>query len=94
METTEFQVDWCVLVVATYAQRFVLHFGEELPTEREFGNFVNRYAVAMKKDSSGYVPSGFENSFRNDHACFVAKYSKHKHYTNNFVRNAKSHETN
>ena len=38
---------------------FVLHFGEELPTEREFGKFVDHYAVAVKKDSSGYVPSGF-----------------------------------
>ena len=33
----------------------------------------------MKKDSSGYVPSVFENSVRSDHAHFVAKYSKHKH---------------
>ena len=68
METKEFQVDLCVLVVATDAQRFVLHFGKELHTEREFGNFVDRYAVAVKKDSNGYVPSGFENLFRSDHA--------------------------
>ena len=61
---------------------------------KEFGNFVNRYAVAMKKDSSDYVPSGFENSFRRDHACFVAKYSKYKHCTKNLARNTKSHETN
>ena len=30
--------------------------------------------VAVKKDSSDYVPSGFKNSFRSDSACFVAKY--------------------
>ena len=71
-----------------------MHFGEELPTEREFGNFIDRYAVAMKKDSSGYVPSGFENWYRSDHACFVAKYSKYKHCTKNLARNAKSQETN
>ena len=65
-------MDSCVLVVAMYVYRFVLHFGKELPTEREFGNFVDRYAVAMKKDSSDYVPSGFENSFRSDPACFIA----------------------
>ena len=59
METMEFQVDSCVLVIATYAKKLGLHFGEELPTEREFGNFVDHYAVAMKKDSSDYVPSGF-----------------------------------
>ena len=51
---------------------------------------VDHYAVVVKKDSSGYVPSGFENSFRSDHARFVAKYSKYKHCT----RNAKSHKTN
>ena len=32
----------------------------------------------MKKDFSGYFPSGFKNSFRIDHARFVAKYSKYK----------------
>ena len=48
-----------------------MHFGEELLTEREFGNFIDRYAIAVKKDSSGYVPSGFENSFRSDYTCFV-----------------------
>ena len=57
METTEFQVDSCVLMVATDAQRFVLHFGEELPTEREFGNFIDSFAVAMKKDCSVYFRS-------------------------------------
>ena len=72
METAEFHINSCVLVVATYAWRFVLHFGEELPIEREFSNFVDRYTVAVKKDSRDYVPQGFENSFRNDHACFLA----------------------
>ena len=69
-----------------------------IPIEREFGNFVDYYldcyAVAMKKDSSGYVPSGFENLFRSDHVRFVAKYSKYKHYTKNLMRNAKSHKMN
>ena len=95
METTKFQVDSCVLVIATGAYRFVLHFGKESPTEREFGNFVDCYVVAaVKKDFSGYVPSGFENSFRSEHACFVAKYSKYKHCIKNLARNAKSQETN
>ena len=77
-----------------YLQWFVLHFSKELPTEREFGDFVDHYAIAVKKDSSGYVPSGLENSFRSDHACFVAKYSKYKHCIKDVTRNAKSHETN
>ena len=71
-----------------------MHCGKELPTERAFGSFVDRYAVAMKKDSSDYVPSSFENSFRSDHASFVAKYSKYKHCTKILARKAKSHETN
>ena len=94
METMEFQVDSCVLVFTTHAKKLGLHFGKELPTEREFGNFVDCYAVAVKKDSNDYVPSGFENSFRSDHALFIAKYSKYKHRTKNLTRNAKSHETN
>ena len=94
METTEFQVDSCVLVEATNAKKLGLHFGKELATEREFSNFVDCYAVAIKKDSIDYVPSGFENSFRSDPACYVAKYFKYKHCTKNFTRNAKSHETN
>ena len=43
-------------MIATDAQRFVLHFSEELPTEREFHNLIDRYAAAVRKDSSGYVP--------------------------------------
>ena len=56
MKTTEFQGDSCVLVIATYEKKLGLHFGEELSTEREFGNFVDHYAVAMKNDSSDDVP--------------------------------------
>ena len=48
---------------------------KELPTEREFGNFVDRYAVPVKKDSSNNAPSGFASSFGSDPAHFVANYS-------------------
>ena len=41
-------------MVATYAKKLGLHFGEELPTERKLGNFVNHYAVSVKKDSSDF----------------------------------------
>ena len=94
METTEFQVDSCVQVVATYEKKLGMHFGKELPTEREFGNFVDNYAVAVKNDSSDDIPSRFENSFRSDPACCVAKYSKYKHCTRTLMRKAKSHKTN
>ena len=81
-------------MVATYANKLGLHFGEELLTEREFVNFVDCYAVAMKKDSSYYVPSGFEYLLESDHARFIEKYSKYKHCTKNLVRNTKSHDMN
>ena len=51
-------------------------FCEELSTEREFGNFVDHYAVIVKNDSSDDVPSRFENPLRSDPACYVVKYSK------------------
>ena len=94
METTEFQVDLCVLVIATYEKKLGLHFGKELPTEREFGNFVDHYAVAVKNDFSDDASSRFKNSFRSDPTCYVAKYSKYKHCMKTLARKAKSHEMN
>ena len=94
MDTTEFQVDSCVLVIATYEKKLGLHFGKQLPAEREFGNFVDHYAVDVKNDSSDNGPSRFENSFRSDSTCYIAKYSRYKHCTKNLARKAKSHEMN
>ena len=95
METKEFQVDLCVLVVATYEKNLGLHYGKELPTEREFGNSVDHYGVAMKNDFSDDVPLRFENSFKSDlGGCYIAKYSKYKHCMKTLARKAKSHETN
>ena len=81
-------------MVATYKKQLVLHFGKELPVEREFGNFIDHYAVAVKNESSDDVPSRFENAFRSDPACYIVKYSKYKHCTKTLTRKAKSHETN
>ena len=61
-------------------------------TEREFSNFVDHYSVTMRKDSSDFVPSGFENLFGSDPAHFIVKYSKYKYCIKNLVRNSKSHE--
>lgn len=47
METMEFRMDSCVLVVTMYTKKFA--FGKELTTEREFGNVLDHYAVDMKK---------------------------------------------
>ena len=56
METTEFQMDSCVLMVTICTKKFRWHFGKELPTKNEFGNFVDDCAMALKKVSSNYVP--------------------------------------
>ena len=42
-------------MVTTYTKRLRLHFDKELPTEREFSDFVDHYTVAMKKDSGDNV---------------------------------------
>ena len=68
-------MDSCVLVVTTYTKKFGLQFG---PTETEFSNVVDRYTIAMRKDSSDNFPSGFESSFGSDPTHFVAKYSLHE----------------
>ena len=47
----------------------------------------------MKYDSSNDVPLRFENSFRSDPACYIAKYSKYKHCMKTLTRKAKSHGT-
>ena len=81
-------------MIATYEKKLGLHFGKELPTEREFGNFVDHYAVAMKNDSSDDVPTRFENLLRSDPPCYVAKYFMHKHCTKILESKAKSHYMN
>ena len=39
-------MELCILVVTTYTKKLGLHFGKELPTVREFGNFIRR-SLAM-----------------------------------------------
>ena len=84
MEPMEFQVDSCVLVVATYAKKLLLNFGKDYLLKENLVT-VDCYALTVKKDFSNHVPLGFENSYRSDPACYVAKYSKHKHYTKNLT---------
>ena len=47
---------------------------------KNYQNSVDHYAVAVRNDFVDDVPSRFENSFRSDPACYVAKHSKYKHY--------------
>ena len=81
----------CVLVVNTYTNKFGLHFGKQLPTKREFGNFLDNYAVTVKKDSGDSVPLRFEVEVI---LLTSSKILKYKHCTKNFATNSKSHETN
>ena len=56
-----------------------------------FGNFVDCYAVAVKKDSSDYAPSRFKSSFGSDP---TRKYFKYNYCTKNLTRNSKSCKMN
>ena len=82
--------DLCVLWLLHIQRSFGQHFGKELPTEREFGNFIDYYAVAVKKDSSDYAPLRFKNSFESDDPVgFIVKCSMYKYCMKNLVRSSK-----
>lgn len=55
-------------MVTTHTRKFGLHFGKA--TEIEFSNFVDCYALVVKKDSDG-VPSGYGSLLGSDPAHFV-----------------------
>ena len=59
-------------------------FSKELPSEIEFSNVVDCYTVAMKKDSSDNIPSGFEV------ARFLVKYSSLDINTKDLTRNSQN----
>ena len=46
-----------LMCISGYCIAIQRSLDKELPTEREFGNFVDHYAVAVKKDSTDNVPS-------------------------------------
>ena len=55
----EFRMDLCIQGYHVYEEIWIAVFGEELNTEREIDNIVDRYAVAIKKDSGeivGHLP--------------------------------------
>ena len=52
-------MDLCIRGYHVYEEIWTAVFGEELNTERKIGNIVDRYAVAVKKDSGetiGHLP--------------------------------------
>ena len=58
----EFCLQSCVCRYHEYEERWTALLGEELTCQREIGNVVDRYAVAVKKDtgeSVGHVPKKF-----------------------------------
>ena len=55
----EFILPSCVREYHVYGEDWIGVLGEELSCEREIGNVVNRYAVAVRKDSGetvGHMP--------------------------------------
>ena len=64
--------DELVCIVIT---KFGLYCGEVLPNVEVLNTLVGHYTVAVKKDSSDYVPLEFESSFGSDPAHFIVKYS-------------------
>ena len=55
----EFRSQSCIRGYHVYGERWTALLGEELTCEREIGNVVDRYAVAVKKDTGetvGHVP--------------------------------------
>ena len=55
----ELRVESCIRGYHVYKEMWIAVFGEELYTERELGNVVDRYAIAVKKDSGetvGHLP--------------------------------------
>ena len=62
-------------------------FGKELPSEREFSNVADCYAVVMKKDSSDNVPSRFGA------ARFLVKYSSLDINVNDLTRSSQNLKT-
>ena len=58
-ERLKFCMDSCIGGYHVYKEIWTAVFGEEFNTEREIGNIVDQYAVAMKKYSSetvGHLP--------------------------------------
>ena len=54
IRTMEFRMDSCIRGYHVY-KVWTAVFGEELYTEREFGNVVDRYTVTVMKDSGEMV---------------------------------------
>ena len=55
----ELRVESCICGYHVYKEMWIAVFGEELYAERELGNVVDRYVIAVKKDSGetvGHLP--------------------------------------
>ena len=51
--TVMFCMDSCICGYHAFKEVWTATFGEQVYTEREYGNVVDRYAVAMKKATKG-----------------------------------------
>ena len=48
IKTMEFRTDSCIRGYYVYEEVWTAMFGEQLHTEREYGDIVDRYAVAVE----------------------------------------------
>ena len=69
-------MDSCIRGYHVYKEVWTAVFGEELYTEREFGNVVDRYAVTVMKDSG--ETGGIYR--RKSHECVACLYKKVEKY--------------
>ena len=82
----EFRVQSCVRGYHVYEECWAAFLGEELTCQREIGNVVDRYAVAVKKDTGetvGHVPKKISricSSFLQHGGLITAVVTGHRRY--------------
>ena len=88
----EIRVQSCVRGYHIYEDCWATFLGEELTCQREIGNVVDRYAVAVKKDigeTVGHVPkktSGICSSFLQHGGLITAVVTGHHRYLSDLVQ--------
>ena len=87
-----FHVASCVRGYHVYGETWTAALGEELCCERELGNVIDRYAVAVKKDSSetvGHLPKKISrlcSMFIQTGGEIIATVTGHRRYSSDLVQ--------
>ena len=88
----EFRLQSCIHRYHVYGERWTAVLGEELTCEREIGNIVDSYAVAVKKDTGetvGHVPrkiSTICSSFLQHGGLMTAVVTGRRRYSSSLVQ--------